>query len=271
MSLPTGVQDHFPALLGGALEIEYRPGGESVRNLGVDLEALRRQRAGGLHRAESFFGWQQLAHRSETAGWRRGDHRALRWHPRYAREVPQALEEGDWESAGKLVAQEWGYRSRLAEGISTPEIEDLLAAAEREGAWGGKACGAGGGGCIVLLCPAERRRRIAEVLAAAGARFCLPGRWPAVWKLSRLDSIPAGLWRGRLGPPVPSLGSSSRVRGCICCFSCLAWSLQSGIEKTRFRTRPSAVVRVRKPGSPRRARKREEAGHDQETRISQAA
>src|SRR5258708_5011530 len=40
MHLPTGIQDHYAALLGGALEIRHLPGGEEVRRLDVDLEAL---------------------------------------------------------------------------------------------------------------------------------------------------------------------------------------------------------------------------------------
>ena len=42
MGLPTGIQDHYPALLGGALEIRHQPGGEVVRRLAVDLEELGR-------------------------------------------------------------------------------------------------------------------------------------------------------------------------------------------------------------------------------------
>ena len=175
MSLPTGVQDHFPALLGGALEIEYRPGGERVRSLEVDIESL------GDSMLVAYTG---QSHFSAGNNWRivrrrlEGDAEIIELFDGIrdtAEELPQALEQGDWQSAGKLVAREWSYRSQLAEGISTPEIEALLATACREGAWGGKACGAGGGGCIVLLCPADRRRRIAEALAAAGARV-LPAR-----------------------------------------------------------------------------------------------
>jgi len=170
MSLPTGVQDHFPALLGGVLEIEYRPGGERVRSLEVDIESL------GDSMLVAYTG---QSHFSAGNNWRivrrrlDGDPEIIELFDGIrdtARELSQALEQGDWQSAGKLVAREWSYRSQLAEGISTPVIEALLAAASREGAWGGKACGAGGGGCIVLLCPAERRRRIAEALEATGAR-----------------------------------------------------------------------------------------------------
>src|SRR5258706_15871661 len=40
LGLPPGLQDHNPALLGGALEILAEPGGEKVRSLGVDLHRL---------------------------------------------------------------------------------------------------------------------------------------------------------------------------------------------------------------------------------------
>ena len=175
MSLPTGIQDHFPALLGGALEIEYRPGGERVRTLEVDLESL----------AECVLvAYTGRSHFSAGNNWRivrrrlDGDAEIIDLFDGIrdtAQELPEALERGDWQAAGELVAREWSYRSRLAEGISTPEIESLLAAAGREGAWGGKACGAGGGGSIVVLCPPERRRRVAETLEAAGAQI-LPAR-----------------------------------------------------------------------------------------------
>lgn len=175
MSLPTGVQDHFPALLGGALEIEYRPGGERVRNLDVDLGSLG-DRLLVAYTGRSHFSagnnWRIVRRRLD------GDAQTIELFDGIrdtARQLPAVLEGSDWQSVGRLVAQEWGFRSRLAEGISTPEIEAMLGAAEREGAWGGKACGAGGGGCIVVLCPVERRPRIAEALESVGARI-LPAR-----------------------------------------------------------------------------------------------
>jgi len=189
MSLPTGVQDHYPALLGGALEIEYRPGGEEIRRLDVDLESLG-DRLLVAYTGRSHFSagnnWRIVRRRLE------GDPEIIELFDSIrdvAREVPQALERGDWESVGELVASEWSFRSQLAEDISTPGIESLLAAAGREGAWGGKACGAGGGGCIVVLCPAERRRRVAEALKAEGARV-LPAR-----------PVSSGLKVTRLEPP----------------------------------------------------------------------
>jgi D-glycero-alpha-D-manno-heptose-7-phosphate kinase len=175
MSLPTGIQDHFPALLGGALEIEHRPGGETVRRLEVDLDRL------GDSLLVAYTG---RSHFSAGNNWRivrrrlEGDSEIVELFDGIrdvAQELPAALEKGDWQSVGELMAREWSFRSRLAEGISTPEIEWLLAVAGRQGAWGGKACGAGGGGCLAVLGPAVRREKIAQALEAEGARV-LPAR-----------------------------------------------------------------------------------------------
>ena len=61
-----------------------------------------------------------------------------------------ALEAGDWPAVGVLMAAEWQARKRLAPGVTTPEIDQLLDRARFAGALAGKVCGAGGGGSISL-------------------------------------------------------------------------------------------------------------------------
>lgn len=171
MGLPTGRQDHFPALLGGALEIAYRPGGECVRRLDVDLEELGR-RLVVVYSGQSHFSagnnWEVIRRRldGEADTRRRFDGIAAA-----AAELPAALEAGDWAAVGALMAREWSFRRKLAEGISTPRLEGLLAAASEAGAWGGKACGAGGGGCVAVLCPPQRRAGVERALAAVGGEI----------------------------------------------------------------------------------------------------
>jgi D-glycero-alpha-D-manno-heptose-7-phosphate kinase len=175
MELPTGVQDHYPALLGGALEIVQRPGGEAVRRLDVDLDRL------GDHLLVVYSG---MSHFSAGSNWQ-VVRRRLDGEPEVkalfagiaeaAAALPEALEAGDFPSAGELMSREWSCRKRLAEGVSTPALEALLAAAREAGAWGGKACGAGGGGCLAFLVPAERKELIAGAVERAGGRI-LPAR-----------------------------------------------------------------------------------------------
>jgi D-glycero-alpha-D-manno-heptose-7-phosphate kinase len=169
MSLPTGRQDHFPAMLGGLLEIRHEAGGEQVVRLDVDLECLGRSLLVAFT-GESHFSagnnWRIIRRRLE------GDVETIRCFEGIrdaAEEMSEALQRGDLLRVGELMSREWGWRRRLAEGISTPTTERQLAAARAAGAWGGKGCGAGGGGCIVLMCPPDRRPGVASALETSGA------------------------------------------------------------------------------------------------------
>jgi len=168
MGLPTGIQDHYPALLGGALEILHQPGGEEVRRLAADLEGLAASLL-VVYSGQSHFSagknWQVVRRRLEGEAEITGLFSGL---AEVATAAAAALEAGDLPRLGNLLGQEWSYRRQLAEGISTPVLEDLLAAALAAGAWGGKACGAGGGGCLAILCPPERKAEVRERVERVG-------------------------------------------------------------------------------------------------------
>ncbi|MEO8198478.1 MAG: hypothetical protein ABI689_17330 [Thermoanaerobaculia bacterium] len=175
MGLPTGLQDHYPAQLGGVLELLHAPGGEVVTSLPVDLERL------GEHLLVGFTG---QSHFSAGANWL-VVRRRLEADPfiverlgeiaEIASRLPDALAAANWEAVGGLVGEEWAARRQLSGEISTPAIEALLATARRLGAWGGKACGAGGGGSVLVLAPPEKRSAIAAAWQDLGTRI-LPAR-----------------------------------------------------------------------------------------------
>ena len=175
MGLPTGLQDHYPALLGGALEILHRPGGERVRRLAVDLDALSAHLLlvdTGASHFSAGQNWQVVRRCLERDVEVRS---ALGEIAEVAEAMAKALERNDFPTAGRLLRREWQARSRLAEGISTPKIEELLDRSAALGGWGGKACGAGAGGCVALLVPAERKAEIAAEMEQAGGRL-VPAR-----------------------------------------------------------------------------------------------
>ncbi len=185
MSLPTGCQDHYPALLGGALVLEPAPGGEQVRRLPVDLEAL------GQRLVLAFTG---QSHFSAGANWtivrRRldGDSEISRLFAAIAEvasEMEEALVRGHWPRVGALMAEEWRSRRQLSEAISTAGIERLLETATQAGAWGGKACGAGGGGCVAVLTAPDNRGEVERALRAAGGQI-VPAR-PTALPLTFVD------------------------------------------------------------------------------------
>jgi D-glycero-alpha-D-manno-heptose-7-phosphate kinase len=175
MGLPTGIQDHYPGLLGGALEILQAPGGERVRRLDADLDRLGESLVVVYSGASHFSAgnnWSVVRRRldgePEVTGLFRGIAEA-------AAELAPALESGDLPRVGELMSREWSHRRRLAEGVSTPLLESLIGRALALGAWGGKACGAGGGGCLAFLCPPERRSAVAAGLEELGGTV-LPAR-----------------------------------------------------------------------------------------------
>ncbi|HEV7669525.1 MAG TPA: hypothetical protein VGS22_13455 [Thermoanaerobaculia bacterium] len=175
MGLPTGIQDHYPALLGGALEILHRPGGERVRRLAVDLDALSDHLLlvdTGASHFSAGQNWQVVRRFLE---WDVKVCSALGEIAAVAEAMASALEANDFATAGGLLRREWQARSRLAEGISTPKIEELLDRSMALGGWGGKACGAGAGGCVALLVPSERKQEIAAEMERAGGRV-VPAR-----------------------------------------------------------------------------------------------
>ena len=175
MKLPTGMQDHFPGQLGGALEIVHDPGDERVRQLDVDLDALG-ERLLVAYSGQSHFSaganWAIIRGRLD------GDPElALRLDRirDVASAMPAALCAGRWDEVGRLVSEEWSARRELSPAISTPLLEQLLCRGTELGGWGGKAGGAGGGGSVFLLAPPDAHPAILEAWRALGAEP-LPAR-----------------------------------------------------------------------------------------------
>ncbi len=66
-------------------------------------------------------------------------------------DMESCINQEDAHGLGNLLSQNWQYKKKLANQISTPEIDDLFELANKCGALGGKIVGAGGGG-FLLLC-----------------------------------------------------------------------------------------------------------------------
>ncbi|MFA7295965.1 MAG: GHMP kinase [Dehalococcoidia bacterium] len=83
-------------------------------------------------------------------------------------ETADALGRGDVDAVGAILHEGWELKHSLGDGISSPEIDALYAAARAAGATGGKIAGAGGGGFLLLAVPEAAQAR---VRAAMGARL----------------------------------------------------------------------------------------------------
>jgi D-glycero-alpha-D-manno-heptose-7-phosphate kinase len=169
--VPTGVQDYRPALHGGIAAIELRADG--VRRVGLDVDPHELERRivlayTGAPRNSGTNNWEITKRHID------GDRHIFDCFERIrdtAATMRVALQRGDWEEIGRQIASEWANRKRLAPGVTTPAIDDLIARASAAGATAAKVCGAGGGGCLFCYGPPQAHSAIAAALADGGARL----------------------------------------------------------------------------------------------------
>ncbi len=169
--VPTGVQDYRPALYGGIAAIELGVTGISRRAIDVDPADLEQRIVlayTGAPRNSGTNNWDITKRHID------GDRHIFDCFERIrdtAVAMRAALERGDWDEVGRQIAIEWDNRKRLAPGVTTPTIDDLIARAQVAGATAAKVCGAGGGGCLFCYGPPRAHAAIADALAAGGARL----------------------------------------------------------------------------------------------------
>jgi D-glycero-alpha-D-manno-heptose-7-phosphate kinase len=169
--VPTGLQDYRPAMYGGIAALELGEHGVNRVALQVDPRELERRIVlcyTGVPRNSGTNNWAIMKRHID------GDRQVFDCFERIrdtAAAMRTTLEWGDWEGAGQSLAEEWANRKRLAPGVTTPLIDDLIARAIAAGAYAAKVCGAGGGGCLFCLTPPDKASDVRRALAAGGARL----------------------------------------------------------------------------------------------------
>jgi D-glycero-alpha-D-manno-heptose-7-phosphate kinase len=171
IKVPTGVQDYRPALYGGVSAVELRIDG--VRRVALDVDPRELERRivlayTGAPRNSGTNNWAIIKRHID------GDREVFDCFERIrdtAAAMRQALVRGDWDEAGRQIAAEWDNRKRLAPGVTTPLIEDLMARARLAGSTAAKGCGAGGGGCVFFYAPPEAVPAVRDAVARGGAEL----------------------------------------------------------------------------------------------------
>jgi len=79
----------------------------------------------------------------------------------------EAIEKNDLAALGEYMNANQGLLNALQ--VSSPELEEIIAIARKNGALGAKLTGAGGGGAIIALCP-ENAEQVAFAIKKAGYR-----------------------------------------------------------------------------------------------------
>lgn len=161
---PIGKQDQYIAAYGGVRYFEFReddtvytePVGTAEHNrlLGADLHLFftnRTRSADTILKEQTTQTPNRMQHLNRI--------RAL------ADRARAAITAGRTSEIGVLLKENWELKKSLASGITTPEIDEMVAKAHAGGAVGCKVCGAGGGGFLLTSCPIDRKESLLASMA----------------------------------------------------------------------------------------------------------
>ncbi len=170
LRLPTGVQDYYPALFGGALQLHYEAGRTRHERLAVDytgLEALAVLAYSGKPHSSAPSNWGLFRRRLE------GDpvaERSFAAIAAAARKAGDALRRSNWRRLGEAMNADWAARKTLEPRLAPPDLRRLEKVGLGAGARAAKCCGAASGGTMLfLLRRPQDRARVETDLASAGA------------------------------------------------------------------------------------------------------
>lgn len=164
IEVPTGEQDYYPAAYGGLQAIHFSPVGVRREEIKLDLERLSERLIlvySGRQRNSGINNWEVMKRHID------GDpavYRAFEGIIAAANKALSGLRRGSLDEIDGALAEEWENRRTLSAGITTPEIDEIVALAVSYGARSAKVCGAGGGGCLILSVPEERKPEIQNKL-----------------------------------------------------------------------------------------------------------
>jgi len=169
--VPTGLQDYRPAMYGGVAALELGVDGLRRVALATDPRELERRLVLCYTGEPHFSGtnnWEIMKRHLDGDTFIHDCFNRIRDTAAHMRE---ALTRGDWDRVASAITEEWVNRKRLAPGVTTPVIDDLIARGARAGARAAKVCGAGGGGCLVCFTEPAHRDAVELALREGGARL----------------------------------------------------------------------------------------------------
>ena len=170
LGISGGRQDHYAATFGGALALTFTDH-VKVRRLRVSAttRAAFEARAILVYTGESRISGDTV--KTVLDAYRAGDAHvlsALAGMKSLAREMADALEEGDLDWLGELLAEHWGFQRSLHPAIPTPRIDEIVMRAHGAGGIGWKAMGASGGGCVLVITRTDTRDAVQRAIAPLG-------------------------------------------------------------------------------------------------------
>jgi D-glycero-alpha-D-manno-heptose-7-phosphate kinase len=164
LAVPTGQQDHWASVCGGALAVHHEPGGERVEALEVEPGWVGERLTvfdTGISHHSGMVNWEVIRRRLDRD---RATTDALEAIAEAARRCRAELLDGNQVGVGEAIADEWRARKSLAPEVCPADLEVIIDAGIAAGALAIKACGAGGGGSVLAWHNPDSRDGIAAAL-----------------------------------------------------------------------------------------------------------
>jgi len=166
--VPTGYQDYYAAVFGGASVIEFGRTGIVRRPLvvGKFLDELER------HLLLVYTGEPRFSGANNWDLFKRhlsGDPTVFRFFEQLkinALAMRDAFLRRDLRGVAEALNEDWATRKAMLPRMSTPLIDTLIRSCQHAGALGARLCGAGGGGCIAFLIDPASRPAIEKLLGS---------------------------------------------------------------------------------------------------------
>ncbi len=168
--VPTGWQDYFPALYGGASAVHLDCDGVKRERLPLSFAEMEKRFVlcyTGLPRNSAINNWEVMKAHID------GDPKVRRNFDQIATvasQMREALLANDWSDVAGLLAVEWENRKRNFKGISTPKIDRMIEQTRNHGALAAKVCGAGGGGCVTFMVEPGTKPTVEHMLTGLGGQ-----------------------------------------------------------------------------------------------------
>ena len=170
---PMGKQDQYLAAYGGFLVMEIsKDGSVKVKNANISLSTLDDLKqnlmifyTGKRRLNKTILGQQDQASRNNETQVME----SLNYIKESGYKILESVESGNITDLGILFDEHWKYKKKMAQGISSPELDQMYELAKENGAIGGKISGAGGGGFFTLYCE-DNKSKLREAMKKAGLR-----------------------------------------------------------------------------------------------------
>jgi len=168
----SGKQDHYAAALGGFNFMRFDGGTVSSTPIKLPKDVILNLEK---HSVLVYTGKSRLSsniHEHVIDSFNKGKNQsALKSLVEVAEEIKIALATEDLAAFGQLLLDNWKYQKQMHLSITNEQINELFDIALKNGAYGGKACGAGGDGCVYFYCKENTEHKVRKALEEAGAEI----------------------------------------------------------------------------------------------------